>query len=40
MNGILDQIGDAIALHAPRILAALAILLVGWPRSHGRRCWC
>ncbi len=30
MNEILTQIGDAIALHAPRILAALAILLVGW----------
>lgn len=30
MNGILEQIGEAVSLHAPRILAALAILLVGW----------
>jgi len=30
MNGIFEQIGEAVSLHAPRILAALAILLVGW----------
>lgn len=30
MNEMLDQFMSAVSLHAPRVLAALAILVVGW----------
>ena len=34
MNEMLDQFMSAVFLHAPRVLAALAILVVGWILAH------
>ena len=34
MNEMLDQFMTAVSVHAPRVLAALAILVVGWILAH------